>query len=229
MARMKRRDFVKALVAVPAAARAMLGGRVATAESAAAVSSPTAAAGTVVVPSMSKAVANFDYRTQMLAASVPDTVAATQGHFFNAQQMATLRRLGDLFQPAANGYPGATQAGTPEFLDFLIGASPAERKTLYLAGLDRLNTEAHKEFGKPFAEVNAEEADKLIRPWLRAWMNDHPPTEPYARFMNLAHAEIRTATMNSEAWSVAATSSGERAPGIGQYWSPIDPDIQIYV
>ena len=60
-------------------------------------------------------------------------------------------------------------------------------------------------------------------------MPDHPPREKYEQFINIAHQDIRTATMNSQAWSVAATSSGERQPGVGLYWSPIDPDIQRLV
>ena len=78
---------------------------------------------------------------------------------------------------------------------------------MYRSGLERLNAEAHKQFGVPFAQVNAQQADALLRPWLRTWMEDHPPAEPFARFINVAHEDIRTATMNSQLWSIAATSA----------------------
>ena len=172
---------------------------------------------------------SFGFQSPAIPATVPDAVAMTEQHYFHAEHMATLRKLGDVLLPPLNGYPGSTQACAPEFIDFLISVSPAERQHMYRSGLDRLNADAQKHFGVPFAKVNEEQADTLLRPWLRVWMRDHPPTEPFAAFINVAHEDIRTATMNSQAWSIAATSAGERAPGIDWYWSPIDPDIQMYV
>jgi hypothetical protein len=223
---MRRRDFVKAMVAVPVTAKTMFGQQTAAPLSAATAVQPPAAE---TAPTATHEGGYFDYKAHPIPSSVPDGFATTQANFFNEQQMATLRKLCDVLLPPLNGYPGASQAGAPEFLDFLIGASPADRKHMYRAGLDRLNADAKKQFHVPFAQVSAEQADKLIRPWLRAWMPEHPPKEQYAHFINLAHQDIRTATMNSQAWSIAATSTGARAPGIGLYWSPIDPDIQMYV
>lgn len=221
-------------MAVPVAVNQMFGqtttapyGQKTTAPQSASSAAPAPAPETAPKSTLRQGLLRF--QAQPITAAVPDSIATTEGHFFNDQHMATLRKLGDILLPPYDGYPGSTQAGAPEFLDFLIGVSPAERQLMYRTGLERLNADAQKAFGIPFAKVNAEQADKLLRPWLRTWMNDHPPTEPYARFINLAHEDLRTATMNSEMWSIAATSSGERAPGIGLYWSPVDPDIQKYV
>jgi len=230
---MRRRDFVKAIVAVPLSANKIFG-QTAKVQDGAQTSSPqsnspgTAPAGPAVTPEPVEQ-PTFNYRTQTITTIIPDAVARTEGHFFDARQMATLQRLGDVLLPPLNGYPGSTQAGAPEFIDFLIGASPADRQRMYRSGLDWLNANAEKQFGIPFAKINEEQADKLIRPWLRTWVMDQPPTEPFVRFINIAHADLRTATMNSQAWSIAAVSSGERTPGIGLYWSPIDPHIQMYV
>lgn len=172
---------------------------------------------------------SFGFQSPPIPSTIPDVIATTNLHYFRAEHMATLRKLGDILLPPMNGYPGSTQASAPEFIDFLISVSPVERQKMYRAGLDRLDAEAHEKFGLPFAQVDAQQADALLRPWLRTWMVDHPPTEPFARFINVAHEDIRTATMNSQLWSIAATSAGERAPGVGWYWSPIDPDIQMYV
>ena len=131
-----------------------------------------------------------------------DETLSKQLWLFHDEHMTTLRKLGDILLPPLNGYPGSTQACAPEFIDFLISVSPSERQSLYRSGLDRLDAEAHKQFGIPFAHVNAEQADVLLRPWLRTWMVDHPPTEPFAHFINVAHEDIRTATMNSQAWLV---------------------------
>ena len=116
-------------------------------------------------------------------------------------------------------------AGTPAFLDFLIGESPAERKKLYTAGLDWLDAESRRKYGKRFVETSGAQADAMVKPWMRTWMTDHPPTELHADFLNIAHADIRVATMNSKAWSQASTNAEQDPSGLGLYWSPIDPDI----
>ena len=96
---------------------------------------------------------------------------------------------------------------------------------MYQGGLDWLESEAGARFGAPFAKASDEQAGALIRPWLRAWMTDHPPTEPHAQFINLAHADIRTATINSEVWSDAGRAQGQGAAGVDLYWYPVDPDV----
>lgn len=156
---------------------------------------------------------------------VPDAVAQTHAYFFNDRQIATLRWLSEILLPPIKGFPGALDAGTPEFLDFLIGVSPPARQQMYKSGLDRLDAEAKQRFGLPFAAVDKEQADQLLRPWLRTWMTDHPPTEPYAEFINVAHSDIRTATINSQAWSEADSAEGRRELNEGLFWFPIDPDI----
>lgn len=157
---------------------------------------------------------------------VPDAVAQTNASFFNQQQLATLRKFSELLLPPLKGYPGAIEAGTPEFLDFLIGASPTDRQQMYQSGLDRLDAEAKQRFGVAFADVQKPQADQLLNPWLKTWMTDHPPTEPYAHFINVAHSDIRTATINSQAWNNAATAAGQKDEGMGLYWFPIDPDLR---
>lgn len=157
---------------------------------------------------------------------VPDAAADASGHFFSATQMATLRRLCEILMPARKDYPGALECGTPEFLDFLIGVSPADRQQMYRSGLDRLQVEARQRFGVAFAAVSAGQADRLIRPWLRTWMADHPPAEPFARFINVAHSDIRHATVNSQAWTEADTEARLQAPAEELYWFPVEPDLR---
>ncbi len=156
---------------------------------------------------------------------VADSVARSDARFLTERQFSTLRRLCEIFQPPMKGYPGALEAGVPEFLDFLIGVSPAERQQSFQAGLNRLDAEAQQRFGQPLAAVTAAQADQLIRPWLRTWMSDHPPTEPYENFINLVHEDIRTATENSQVWSDAVRRSGKETPNVDLYWYPVDPDL----
>jgi hypothetical protein len=96
---------------------------------------------------------------------------------------------------------------------------------MYLSGLDWLDAEAQRMFFTAFAKTTNVQADALIRPWLRVWMTDHPPTEEHAAFVNAAHADIRTATINSQAWSDAARATGRTTAGLDLYWYPVDPDV----
>lgn len=224
---MRRRDFVKGILAASAAAKTMAGQQAATpvtpATPATAPAPPAAAVAPGPVPWMHGL---LDVKPLAMTPLVPDAVAETNSDFFNAQQTATLRRLAGVLMPPLKGYPGALEAGTPEFLDFLVGASPRDRQQMYIAGLDRLDAEARRLFGIPFAQTDKAQADKVIRPWLRAWMNDHPPTEIFAYFINVVHSDIRTATINSQAWSDAAIAAGKHSPGVDLFWYPVDPDIR---
>ncbi len=225
---MKRRDFVKAMLAAPVAARTMIGQQAAAQAAATQVTPsvpPPAPPQAPTAPGPVPWMRGLEEAKPLAVNSiVPDAVAETDSHFFSQAQMATLRRLSDVLLPPWKKYPGALDAGTPEFLDFLIGISPPERQQMYHAGLDRLDAEARKQGAKSFAAASAEQADAVIGPALRVWMNDHPPSESFAFFVNTTHSDIRTATVNSQAWSEAAAADGQD-PEKGLYWFPVDPDI----
>lgn len=220
---MRRRDFVKAMVAASVSAKTMFGQQAAAPPIAPAALPPASApAAPGPVPWMRGL---MEVKPLPIRPLVPDAVAQTDAHFFTDEEFATLRRLSEILLPPLKGYPGAVDAGAPEFLDFLIGVSPADRQQMYQSGLDRLDAEARHTFGVPFAEVQAAQADRLLGPWLQTWMEDHPPKESYAYFINVAHSDIRAATINSQAWSEAAKSTDEATPDVGLYWFPIEPDI----
>jgi len=156
---------------------------------------------------------------------VAEDVAVPDLRFFTPVQMQTLSRLADLLVPPISGKPGALQAEVPAFLDFLIGGSAGTRKQVYAGGLDWLDSESQKKYNMSFAKLEDAQAGALITPWLRTWMNDHPPVEPHADFINIAHDEIRTATANSRAWFEATALSAEPDPyNRSLYWYPIQPD-----
>lgn len=224
---MRRRDFVKGILAASAAAKAM-GAQ----QAAPAASSPIPAIPQTLPPHVPGPAGPTPWTSGLmevkpleLSTLVPDAVAQTDAHFFNATQTATLRRLCALLMPRMKSYPGALDAGAPEFLDFLIGVSPRPQQQMYRAGLDRLDEEAQHKFAVSFAKLADGQADELIRPWLRPWMSDHPPTEPHARFINLAHRDIRTATVNSQQWSDAEQVAKGETHGLDLYWYPIDPNV----
>jgi hypothetical protein len=145
----------------------------------------------------------------------PEAAASPSPGFFTPAQLATLRRLSSLVMPPAGNRPGALEAGTPEFLDFLLRESPAGRQGLYRRGLDRLENEARHNFGKAFDGLSETEAATLLAPLLTA-----PTAAEPSRFLHAAKDDILRASMNSRQY--AAASGQRRAGGVGTYWLPIE-------
>jgi hypothetical protein len=209
---MLRRDFVRAVVSVSLAPRLLL------AQQTANPAPPP--------PAPVPWTLGLNAKTPLPHTEEPDGITEMERRFFTPVQMASLMRLSDLLLPPIGNKPGALQAETPLFRDFLIGSSPAPRKKVYTGGLDWLDSESKSKYKMPFAKLDDVKAGAMLKPWLRTWMSDHPPTEAHADFVNIAHEDIRTATMNSKVWSDTG-SSGARASSTGGelFWSPIEPDV----
>lgn len=155
-------------------------------------------------------------------ASVADAVSDPVPHFFTPAQFAALRRLSDLLMPVTKSAPGALDAKAAEFLDFLIGDSPADRQEIYRAGLDALNSQATKHFKQAFADLDASQADSLLSPLRAAWTYDEP-SDPVAKFLRAARQDVRTATVNSREYNAKGPAPGGRRFGVnGLYWYPLD-------
>ena len=208
---MRRRDFVRGVLAVGAAPKLLLG------QQAANPAPPPPAP----VPWL----LGLNSKTPIPHVEAGDQLAIGELRFFSPQQMATLTRLSDVLMPPLGEKPGAVQAQTPMFLDFLIGSSPEPRKQVYAQGLDWLDSESKSRFNLEFAKLNDAQAGELLKPRLRTWMSDHPPTEIHTDFVNIAHDDIRTATINSRAWFVVREVGAEPRTSVELYWSPIEPDI----
>jgi Gluconate 2-dehydrogenase subunit 3 len=156
-----------------------------------------------------------------IEATTADAAAEPKPGFFTPAQFASMRRLCEIIMPAANSAPGALQAGTPPFLDFLIGASPAGVQQLYREGLDTLERRARERFGNSFADLGATDADTLLASLRERWTYD-PPADPLARFLRQAKQDIRMATLNSREYVSQAARRRRAASGVGQYWYPLD-------
>jgi hypothetical protein len=200
---MKRRSFVQALAAIPAAVplvaqqtpptQPVPGGRAGGGRGAAAAPDDT-----------------------KLEISVPDGTADPMPRFFTPDQFGALRRLSDALMPKTDGSPGAIDTEAPEFLDFLIGKSGADRKFVYRAGLDGLNAQSMKQFNRMFAGTDNTQAEALLAPLRQPWTYTDPP-DAVAAFLRVAKADVRTATLNSR-----AVGAGRRFAGGGLYWYPLD-------
>ena len=208
---MLRRDFVRAVVSVSFAPRLLL--------------SQQTANPALPPPAPIPWTLGLNSKTPLPHTEVVDGIVGTEPRFFTLVQMATLVRLCDVLLPPIGNKPGARQAETPLFLDLLIGGSPATRKKVYVGGLDWLDSQSQKKYRKTFAKLDDGEADSVLKPWLRTWMSDHPPTEPHADFINIAHDDIRTATVNSKAWSEVGSADAMASTSSGLYWYPIEPDL----
>ena len=129
--------------------------------------------------------------------------------------------------PPLKGNPGALEADAPEFLDFLISVSPADRQKLYRQGLDQLNASAKNHFHKSLAELDTTQADSILKPLLvaRPWPEDLPG-DPMQTFIAQVHEDFRTATMNSREWAAWQHIGGRFTRGSGMYWAPIDPVVR---
>jgi len=215
---MKRRNFFRTVAAIPAAQ--LIAQQTPPPAAPAQAPSPAAGRGGGGRGGAGAGAAASD----QLQLTGEDVTAETVTGFFAPEQFATLRRLGALLKPPLKGYPGATEAGAAEFLDFLIGVSPADTQKLYKNGLDALNAQARKQFQKAFSALDDSEADAVIRPLLVVipYARDQPE-DPVKRFVAQAHRDITTATQNSREWAAVGAANGRRAGAGGLYVNPIDP------
>jgi hypothetical protein len=209
---MLRRDFVRALISF------FVAGKAATAQQR--LNDPT-----LPPPAPVPWTLGLNSRTPIPATELADELAAADLSFFSAAQMRTLTRLSAVLLPPLNGKPGAVEAQTPMFMDFLIGSSVEARQKVYTGGLDWLEGTAQAKHKKAFADLDDTNAGELLQPWLRTWMSDHPPTEAHADFINIAHDDIRSATVNSKAWMEVPSVGAEPGTERGLYWLPIEPDV----
>ncbi len=155
----------------------------------------------------------------VIESTIPDMAGVTVPSFFSPTQLETLRRLSELMAPAIHGVPGALEARAPEFIDFYLGESPAERQELYRSGLDELNSRAQKSFHLPFAQVNGEQAATLLAPLCTPWS---AKPDQFTGFLRTAKQDILQATQNSYEWVRVMSKRVRSAGGLGMYWFPIE-------
>ncbi len=196
---MKRRAVLRSLLAVPAAA----------------------ALPVEALAQETRASATANRETPATPTTGADAAAEAVVKTFNQAQFSALRRLGEMLMPKAQDTPGALESGAAEFLDFLIGASPADRVTLYRDGLDRLNAEAQRRYRKSFAEVTVEQAEPILAPLHAPWSYGGP-ADPFAKFLLAAKSDLLTATANSREYIAVVSTRRRSAGGVGQYWYPIE-------
>lgn len=81
--------------------------------------------------------------------------------FFSAHEYETVRVLADLVIPRDERSGGATDAGVPEFMDFIVGDQPA-RQTAMRGGLAWLDRECERRYDKTFVGCTASEQAAVL-------------------------------------------------------------------
>ena len=87
--------------------------------------------------------------------------AAFKPKFFNAHEYATVRVLVDIIIPKDERSGSATDAGVPEFMDFMMN-DQAARQTPMRGGLAWIDLECEKRFDKRFLECTAVERTAVL-------------------------------------------------------------------
>jgi gluconate 2-dehydrogenase gamma chain len=94
-------------------------------------------------------------------AAAKKTAGAFQPAFFTAHEYATVRLLVDLIVPKDEHSGSATDAGVPEFMDFMMVDQPA-RQTAMRGGLGWLDRECLSRFDKTFVGCTAAERTQVL-------------------------------------------------------------------
>ena len=99
--------------------------------------------------------------TQAKAAQTARPAAAFKPKFFTAREYAMVRVLVDLIIPKDERSGSATDAGVPEFMDFMMNDQPT-RRTAMRGGLAWIDLECQDRFDKRFLECTATERAAVL-------------------------------------------------------------------
>ena len=114
--------------------------------------------------------------------SAEGAARAKQAAFFGAAQRATLDRLSEIIIPADESSPGAHEAGVVEYLDLLVGHSPASRQREWRQGIEVVEGAAQARYGRGFINCSAEQQVEMVTLMAR---NEPAPQNELERFFAL--------------------------------------------
>jgi hypothetical protein len=99
------------------------------------------------------------------AASARAAAAASgnqfQPQFFTPHEWRTVRLLADMIIPADERSGSASDAGVPEFMDFMMADQPA-RQVAMRGGLAWLDVECRRRFARPFIDCDDAQRAQLL-------------------------------------------------------------------
>lgn len=116
---------------------------------------------------------------------------------FTADEYRLVRLLVDYVIPRDARSGSATQAGVPQFMDFILGEYPGNR-TWMKDGIAWVNAECRRRFGQGFISCNDAQRRELLDAIAyprRAREQDRPGVEFFNRFRNLTSSGFWTSRM----------------------------------
>jgi hypothetical protein len=132
--------------------------------------------------------------------SVRSAVADFVPSFFTPHEYRTVELLVDLILPRDERSGSATDAGVPEFMDFMMNDQP-DRQVAMRGGLAWIDLECLERFGKRFVDASASEQASLLD--VLAWPERAPDdishgVEFFSRFRDLTATGFFTSRMGFE-------------------------------
>jgi len=86
--------------------------------------------------------------------------AAYKPKYFTAHEMATVTALANLIIPKDERSGNATDAGVPEYIDFMMVDQP-DRQLLMRGGIRWLDSECRRRYGQPFVKATAAQQGEM--------------------------------------------------------------------
>jgi gluconate 2-dehydrogenase gamma chain len=121
-------------------------------------------------------------RAQQARAAAAQRATAFKPAFFTPHEYATVGVLVDLIIPRDERSGGATDAGVPEFMDFMMGDQP-RRQTAMRGGLALIDVMCNERFGKRFLDCTDAQRRALLDE-IAYTSNDDPAVTHGIAFFN---------------------------------------------
>ena len=105
--------------------------------------------------------------------------------FFTPEEYQTVKLLGDMIIPQDARSGSASQAGVPEFMDFMMADqdTPEDGRTAMRGGLGWIDAECQDRFGRRFVDCTSKEREELLNDI--AWpARARPEMRPGVAFFN---------------------------------------------
>ncbi len=109
--------------------------------------------------------------------------AAGKLRFFTPAQHALVDALAEMIIPSDAHSPGAHEAQVSAFIDDLLAESGAEGRSAWTSGLEAVDAEATKWYGKPFLECAGAQRNDLLKEMADG--EESPKTDLHRFFINL--------------------------------------------
>ncbi len=126
--------------------------------------------------------------------------SAFQPSFFNAHEWSTVRTLSALIIPADERSGSATDAGVPEFIDFMMTDRP-DMQTAIRGGLAWIDAECRDQFGNAFVDCTETQRGQMLDriAWpARAAASDSHGVAFFNRFRDLVATGFWSSKMGVE-------------------------------